>query len=284
MVAVTAFAMREDRERASAAGFDGYVEKPFSPRELPAQVRSFLRRGRREWGDDDPGRRRSATEHPTARCSADPSWLPGGQRHLRRGGAGSAARRAAAPRPAGRLDARHGRPRGVPADPVESRHGVPPGRDGDRERVQEKVRAIESGADDFVTKPFDQAELLARVRSLVRIKRYQDTISQQADELEAWNRQLERRVQPGRRARAGNPAAPLPPPRWPNSSSTRATNRSWRATAAKSWWCSATFGVHPVRRVERAEEIMGVLSEYYAALGDLVFRFEGTLERFTGDG
>ena len=32
------------------------------------------------------------------------------------------------------------------------------------------------------------------------------------------------------------------------------------------------------------EEVMAVLSEYHAALGDLVFRFEGTLERFTGDG
>ena len=42
VVAVTAFAMREDRERAFRAGFDGYVEKPFGVRELPAQVRSFL--------------------------------------------------------------------------------------------------------------------------------------------------------------------------------------------------------------------------------------------------
>lgn len=45
VVAVTAFAMREDRERALRCGFDGYVEKPFSARELPAQVGSFLQAG-----------------------------------------------------------------------------------------------------------------------------------------------------------------------------------------------------------------------------------------------
>ncbi len=47
VVAVTAFAMKEDRERAFRSGFDGYVEKPISARELPAQVLSFLQRGLR---------------------------------------------------------------------------------------------------------------------------------------------------------------------------------------------------------------------------------------------
>jgi two-component system cell cycle response regulator DivK len=42
VVAVTAFAMAEDRERACLAGFDGYVEKPISVRELPAQIEAFL--------------------------------------------------------------------------------------------------------------------------------------------------------------------------------------------------------------------------------------------------
>lgn len=42
VVAVTAFAMAEDRQRASTAGFDGYVEKPISVRALPAQVAEFL--------------------------------------------------------------------------------------------------------------------------------------------------------------------------------------------------------------------------------------------------
>ena len=43
-------------------------------------------------------------------------------------------------------------------------------------------------------KPFDQAELLARVASLARIKRYQDTIRQQSEELAQWNTELENRV------------------------------------------------------------------------------------------
>ena len=42
VVAVTAFAMAEDRQRASLAGFDGYVEKPISVRALPGQIEAFL--------------------------------------------------------------------------------------------------------------------------------------------------------------------------------------------------------------------------------------------------
>ena len=57
-----------------------------------------------------------------------------------------------------------------------------------------RVDAIEAGADDLVTKPFDQQELLLRVRSLVRLKRYHDTIERQAAELGELNRTLEARV------------------------------------------------------------------------------------------
>ena len=45
VVAVTAQAMRQDRERALDAGFNGYVEKPISVRAFPDQVRRFLSGG-----------------------------------------------------------------------------------------------------------------------------------------------------------------------------------------------------------------------------------------------
>ena len=47
VVAVTAFAMDEDRERAFASGFNGYVEKPINVRSLAQQVRDFLSIGGR---------------------------------------------------------------------------------------------------------------------------------------------------------------------------------------------------------------------------------------------
>lgn len=43
LVAITAFAMRDDRERVLAAGFDGYITKPITPEEFVGQVEAFLR-------------------------------------------------------------------------------------------------------------------------------------------------------------------------------------------------------------------------------------------------
>ena len=48
VVAVTAFAMKDDRARFVAAGFDGYLEKPISVREFPGQVAEMLKHAARE--------------------------------------------------------------------------------------------------------------------------------------------------------------------------------------------------------------------------------------------
>ena len=50
VVAVTAFAMQEDRERTAREGFDGYLGKPISVRSLPSQVDAFLSNGRADAG------------------------------------------------------------------------------------------------------------------------------------------------------------------------------------------------------------------------------------------
>ncbi|MBI3630552.1 MAG: response regulator, partial [Candidatus Rokubacteria bacterium] len=61
--------------------------------------------------------------------------------------------------------------------------------------AEERVNGLEAGADDFLTKPINQPELLARVRSLLRIKHLYDTVQAQAGQLADWNQTLERRVQ-----------------------------------------------------------------------------------------
>jgi len=59
---------------------------------------------------------------------------------------------------------------------------------------QERVKGIEAGADDFLSKPINQPELFARVRSLLRVKALQDEVARQADALKQWNLKLEERV------------------------------------------------------------------------------------------
>jgi CheY-like chemotaxis protein len=124
---------------------------------------------------------------------------------------------------------------------------------------QEKRRAIEAGADDFVTKPFDQAELLARVRSLLKVKRYQD-------EIEAFNRGL-RRFLPSEVAELvkGDP-------------SVLAAHRREIAVT----FC-ALHGFAALAEEAEPEDVMGVLDSYHAALGDLIGAAEGTLVRLTAD-
>ncbi|RKU36929.1 hypothetical protein C6496_11230 [Candidatus Poribacteria bacterium] len=53
-----------------------------------------------------------------------------------------------------------------------------------RDTRENRIKSIEAGADDFIEKPFDSLEVLARVRSLLRIKEYQDTLAKHNARLE----------------------------------------------------------------------------------------------------
>src|SRR3990172_6156619 len=61
--------------------------------------------------------------------------------------------------------------------------------------ARERIKGLEAGADDFLTKPANMAELVARVRSLLRIKDLYTTVQIQAAELADLNANLEQRVQ-----------------------------------------------------------------------------------------
>ncbi len=58
--------------------------------------------------------------------------------------------------------------------------------------LKDKIRSLEAGADDFISKPFENVELLTRVKSLLRIKKYHDELTVKNAELEERNRSLER--------------------------------------------------------------------------------------------
>ena len=151
---------------------------------------------------------------------------------------------------------------------------------------QEKVRAIEAGADDFVSKPLNQGELLARVASLARVKRYQDTIERQSAELAQWNSELESRVdaQVAELQRVNRLRRFLSPQLVDLviESGDEGFLSSHRREIVVVF-CDLR-GFTPFAESSEPEEVMHVLAEYHRALGELIYRFEGTLERFTGDG
>ena len=151
---------------------------------------------------------------------------------------------------------------------------------------QEKVRAIEAGADDFVSKPFDQGELLARVANLARLKRYHDTIERQAAELAEWNAELESRVhaQVDELERVNRLRRFLPPQLVEvmlDAGDEQVLESHRREIVVV--FCDLR-GFTAFAESAEPEEVMTVLAQYHAALGELIHRFEGTLERFTGDG
>ena len=155
------------------------------------------------------------------------------------------------------------------------------------------VAGLEAGGDEYLTKPLDQAALVARVKSMLRIKQLHDTIQKQAARLERqavelseWNRTLEQRVgdQLAELERVGRLKRFLSPQlaELIISSQDEGVLESHRREIIVVF-CDLR-GFTAFSETGEPEEVMGVLREYHEAMGGLIFRFEGTLERFAGDG
>ena len=142
----------------------------------------------------------------------------------------------------------------------------------------DKIAGLDAGADDYVTKPFDSFELLARVRAMLRLKEMHDT-------LEEWNRTLADKVKQqvvelDRMARLKRYLAPQ------IAETILAEDDALFKTHRRE--ITIVFldlrGFTAFSDNAEPEEVMDFLRHYHAEMGSVVFKFEGTLERFVGDG
>src|SRR5262245_29381327 len=158
---------------------------------------------------------------------------------------------------------------------------------------QDIVAGLEAGADEYLTKPVDQAALVARVKSMLRVKALHDTVQEQAARLEAqseqlteWNRTLEQRIaeQLGELERVGRLKRFFSP----QLAELVVSSGSEKLLESHRREITVVFcdlrGFTAFSETAEPEEVMGVLREYHTALGTLIFHFEGTLEHFAGDG
>jgi adenylate cyclase len=151
---------------------------------------------------------------------------------------------------------------------------------------QERVHGIEAGADDFLSKPINQPELFARVRSLLRVKALQDEVKRQADALKEWNSRLEERVRDqvtelqrlSQLKRFFSPTV---------ADAIITTGEKSILTPHRREICYVFLdlrGFTAFTDTAEPEEVERVLHDYHAAMGSLVAQHEGTLDRFAGDG
>jgi adenylate cyclase len=149
-----------------------------------------------------------------------------------------------------------------------------------------RVQGLEAGADDFLSKPVNPPELLARVRSLLRIRRLYETVQRQADQLAAWNRNLAARV-----AEEVSHVAKLQRLKRffsPQLAELILAGGADDPLESHRREITVVFldlrGFTAFAESSEPEEVMAALSEFHGAMGRRILEYQGTLERFTGDG
>ena len=156
------------------------------------------------------------------------------------------------------------------------------------------INGLEAGGDDYKTKPFEQAALVARIRSLLRIKELHDAaqlqaaqLKKQTEQLSSWNRTLEERVakQVAAIERIGRLRRFLAPQvaQMIASSDAPDSRLASHRLEVTVLFCDLR-GFTAFNDASEPEEVMAVLQEYHERMGELIFRYEGTLERFAGGG
>jgi adenylate cyclase len=151
---------------------------------------------------------------------------------------------------------------------------------------EERIHGIEAGADDFLSKPINQPELFARVRSLLRIKSLQDEVRRQAEALREWNVKLEDRVREQvaeleRLSQLKRFFAPAV------AEAIVSSGEQSILTPHRREICYVFVdlrGFTAFTDAAEPEEVQNVLGDYHAAMGRLIVEHEGTLDRFAGDG
>ena len=151
--------------------------------------------------------------------------------------------------------------------------------------LEEKIKGLEVGADDFLTKPINQAELLARVRTLLRVKSLYDTVQEQASQLAHWNKELEQRVaqQVAQLDRLSQLKRFFPPQlvEMIVAGSVEDPLKTHRREVTVAFLDLRGFTAFADS--SEPEEVMGFLREYHREMGRLIHAHGGTLEQFAGD-